>query len=242
MKLSPRLKAIADWIEPKSTVGDVGSDHGYLMTYLLENKIIESGIASDINEGPVLNCKNTIASYGFESQIDIRLGGGLVPYKINEVDTVVIAGMGGELIRDILLQSDDVARSVKSFFLQPMTGQDVLRKWLIDHEYTILKEKVVWEDSRCYELLHVISGQMDLESHSDVEVILLKENLYEEIGFKMIYDEAYALYLDRKISKYKNIMNSITKNSDTSQPKYEEAKLKMTLLNEVKACIQTLIK
>lgn len=242
MKLSPRLKAIADWVEPKSVVGDVGSDHGYLMTYLLENKIIESGIASDINEGPVLNCKKTIASYGFESQIDIRLGGGLVPYKINEVDTVVIAGMGGELIRDILSESNDVARSVKSFFLQPMTGQDVLRKWLIDHEYTIIKEKVVWEDNRCYEMLHVISGQMHLECHSDVEELLLKENLYEEIGFKMIYDGAYALYLDRKISKYKNIMNSIKTNSDIDQPKYEEAKLKMTLLNEVKACIQTLIK
>lgn len=242
MKLSPRLKAIADWIGPKKIVGDVGSDHGYLMTYLVEHQIIDRGIASDINEGPVLNCKKTVGAHGYENQIEVRLGGGLLPYKVGEIDTVVIAGMGGELIRDILVESDPVARSLDALFLQPMTGQDVLRKWLIDHGYTIECEKIVWEDNRCYEMLHVVQGQMALVAQNDLQKLLLKADLYEEIGYTSHYDEAYISFLDRKMGKYDNIMTSILKNSDVNQPKYRDAELKMTLLKEVKACIQTLIK
>jgi len=242
MKLTPRLKAIADWIQPGQKVGDVGSDHGYLMTYLVDQEIIKWGVASDINEGPVLNCKKTVASYGFEDQIDIRLGGGLLPYKMNEIESVVIAGMGGELIRDILIESDPIARKISHLYLQPMTGQDVLREWLLDHGYEIVKEKTVWEDNRCYEILHVRPGEMDLRAQNPIEEKVLEDDLYFEVGLRMVHDQAYADFIDKKINKYVHILRSIEKNGDTTSAAYLKAKKRFDLLNEVKVCIQTQVK
>lgn len=195
MKLLNRLKAIGDWIEDVEVVGDIGSDHGYLMAYLAQNNKIKKGIASDINQGPVNNCQQTLALYDLSNIIEVRLGGGFQPYKIGELDLAVIAGMGGDLIVDIFLESPKIVQDISTFILQPMTGQEVLRNYLIENNYEIIKERVVWEDRRCYEILYVCHKNTEVD-HKAVDPLDL------EIGFKMQEDEAYMKFIDKKIEKY----------------------------------------
>jgi tRNA (adenine22-N1)-methyltransferase len=237
MKLSERLKSIADLIEKDVIVGDIGSDHGYLMAYLVEKGIISKGIASDINEGPVQNCLETIRTYGFEDQIDVRLGGGLDPYKRDEIHTAVIAGMGGQLIRDIIIASD-IKDSINTFILQPMTGQNVLRAWLMKNNFNIVKEVIANEQDRFYEILVVKKGLQDKTMPNWMTHMTYDEPLALEIGFKTETSKAHLGFISKKISKYEMIKGQIEKNHSSSD-KLVEAKDKLQKLNEVKKCILT---
>ena len=236
MKLTNRLKAIAELIEEDVVVGDIGSDHGYLMAYLIEKNIIKRGIASDINEGPVKNCEETVRAQGFENQIDVRLGGGLLPYKSNEIHTAVIAGMGGQLIRDIIIESD-VSKTVDTFILQPMTGQDVLRKWLVNNNFNIVKEVIANEQDRYYEILVVKHGQQELTKVAWMNHIDMTDDLVYEIGFRMTMSEDYKGFIEKKIQKYEVIKANIEKNSKSSD-KLNTVKNYLDKLYEVKKCIQ----
>ena len=101
-KISKRLELIASFIPDNSKVIDIGCDHGLLDIYLYQNKKNISAIASDINKDPVRKSKLNISLEGLSEKIETRLGGGLEPIKTKEVDGIIIAGMGGNLIRDIL--------------------------------------------------------------------------------------------------------------------------------------------
>ncbi|MCH4887700.1 SAM-dependent methyltransferase [Acidaminobacter sp. JC074] len=236
MKLTNRLQAIAELIDKDVVVGDIGSDHGYLMAYLIEKNIIKKGIASDINEGPVRNCEETVKSHGFTDQIDVRLGGGLLPYKKNEIHTAVIAGMGGQLIRDIILESK-VAKTVDTFILQPMTGQDVLRRWLVENNYNIIKEVIANEQDRYYEILVVKHGKQDKTMSDWMIDIDMDDDLIYEIGFKMMMSDDYKGFIDKKIKKYEVIKSNIEKHSKVSD-KLDQVKHNLDKLYEVKKCIQ----
>ena len=242
MKLTNRLQAIADLIEKDVMVGDIGSDHGYLITYLVEKGIIKKGIASDINEGPVKNCINTIKSYSFEDDVQVRLGGGLMPYQKNEIHTAVIAGMGGELIRDIIIESKAVAETVNTFILQPMTGQDVLRQWLMENNFRIDKEVIANEQDRYYQILMVSHGQQENQLESFMSHMTIDEPLTYEIGLKMVPDENYKGFIEKKIQKYEMIKEQIEKHGKGKNEKLIQTETFLTKLYEVRTCIQTLEK
>jgi len=102
MKLSNRLQKMADFVPENSIVGDIGCDHGYIPIYLIENNISKKAIAIDISENSLEKTIEFVKTNNYEKDIDIRLGDGLDKILPFEIDTVVIGGMGGLLIRDIL--------------------------------------------------------------------------------------------------------------------------------------------
>ena len=204
MKLTPRLSTIADMIPRGSNVGDVGSDHGFLVIYLIESKICDFCIASDLNEGPAENAKKNIKKYGLNKYIDVRVGSGLVPYEKNEINVAVIAGMGGVLISDILLNDIELARSLDLLILQPMIGQKELRVWLYENNFDIIDEKIAIEGEKIYEIIAVSNGKMKIEN----------DFLYE-FGPKLVNDKSYeakAFFL-AKYHKYMKIKKSLDENS-----------------------------
>lgn len=205
MKLSSRLRTISDLVPNGTRVGDIGSDHGYVIADLLQQNKINKGIASDINEGPVENCRETMRQQQLDA--DVRLGGGFLPYKPGEIDIAIIAGMGGELIRDIFLESKAVVNSVDTFILQAMTGQDVLRRWLLNNNFNIIQETIAVEQDRFYEIMVVKHGKMDIDP----------SDLSYEIGFKMDLTENYRGFIEKKLQKYTMILNQI------KDPKHERA-------------------
>lgn len=159
MELSPRLYAIAQQVPQGAKLADIGTDHGYLPVWLLMNGRIEHAVAADLREGPLNRSKETARQYGQTEKISFRLCNGLADVAADEVDTVAIAGMGGETIASIL-ESAAWTRQGKRLLLQPMTGAPRLRIWLQGHGYTILKETLCREGKKLYSIWTVSGGYM----------------------------------------------------------------------------------
>jgi len=229
MKLTPRLKTIADLVPKGTIVGDVGSDHGYVPIYLVENNICSRAIASDINEGPTENARQAVYEAGLTDVIDVRLGGGLEPYEVGEIETVIIAGMGGLLIKDILLERPEMTKSIKTFVLQPMVAQDELRAWLCQNGFTIIEERLSQEAHRMYEILVVEHGQMTIDDplNYEIGVKLLKEN-----------DPLSQVFIDKKIKKVRGIISGLeASNKEESKEKLPELKEKLQRLEGIRKCL-----
>ena len=141
VSLSKRLNAVASLVESGSSVADVGTDHGYIPVYLVENKISPFVVAMDINEKPLASCKSLVKNEGFEDVILTRLSNGLEKLDRGECDTVIIAGMGAELIVDILSNCDFV--NELHLILQPMTHPEIARKYLYDNGFEINNDFIV---------------------------------------------------------------------------------------------------
>lgn len=238
MKLTNRLKTIAELIEAGVTVGDIGSDHGYLIAELIKNEKITYGIASDINKGPVENCKQTMVAYNIQDKVQVRLGGGFVPYKPGEIHTAVIAGMGGELIRDIFLESPEVVKKTDTFILQAMTGQDVLRRWLLDNQFHFVEEIIAIEQDRYYEIMKIKHGHQEMVLPNHLKHLKIDDPLLMEIGFKMQLTQAYEGFIQKKINKYEVIAKNLRKHAENN-PKLAEVNHNLEALKEVLNCIQT---
>ena len=157
LELSPRLAAIAAQVPQGARLADIGTDHAYLPTALLLAGRIERAVASDVREGPLQRGRETARHYGQEENITFRCCDGLEGLTPDQADTVVIAGMGGELIARILSQTPWTREA--RLLLQPMTGQPALRRWLVENGYCIQREQIVREGEKFYVILTVRGGQ-----------------------------------------------------------------------------------
>ncbi len=172
IRLNPRLLKIANLIPPCESLADIGTDHAYIPIYALLEKKVRSAIASDINRGPVLRAEENVRAFGLEDKLELRLGPGLETISPGEAETIVIAGMGGILISDILKNSSAVVKSAKNLILQPMTAVKELREYLLCHSFTIENEVLVSEEDKIYNILCVrVGGKSE---YSPKELILGK--------------------------------------------------------------------
>ena len=145
MKLSDRMQVIADHVEQGETLADIGTDHGQIPVWLFARGICPRVILSDLSEGSIRKAKETAAAYQFGSGLSFRVGDGLKVLEPAEADTVIIAGMGGKLIRQILGADPSHTKSFRKFILQPRKGAGPLRKWLLENGFLIVCEDVVRE-------------------------------------------------------------------------------------------------
>lgn len=155
--LTPRLKAVANWVKKGSRFADIGTDHGYLPLYLWQQEQISSAIASDVNQGPLDAAKQMTEKYNIA--LDLRLSNGLQGISPDEVDCVAIAGMGGVTISQILQGWEENRHWSGTFLLQPMSTQYELRLWLNNNNYSILEEQIIPEGDTLYTALKVKNGQ-----------------------------------------------------------------------------------
>ncbi|HWP52394.1 MAG TPA: class I SAM-dependent methyltransferase [Clostridia bacterium] len=153
--LDPRLRSIASLVRSGSRLADIGCDHGYLICALMRDGKIDRGIACDINEKPLNKARGEIERQGLKEQIACRLGDGLFPLAQDEVDDVVIAGMGGEMIASILDRCPWESLANKQFLLQPMTKAPFLRHWLCTNGYCISAEKASVSGDHAYTVMRV---------------------------------------------------------------------------------------
>ena len=103
MELSKRLEVIASHVDKCESIADIGTDHGYIPIDLVKRGICERAVASDINKGPMEKARINVGFEGLSDKIKVYLGAGLKPLKVSEVDGIIIAGMGGNLTRNIIL-------------------------------------------------------------------------------------------------------------------------------------------
>lgn len=224
VKLSERLQAVCDLITPGLTVSDVGCDHGYLSIYLMQNKIAKSVVASDVRTGPLSKAAENINLYDMADKIDLRLSDGLSMIDPGEVDAVVMSGMGGNLMMDILTRGADVVEKCRELVLQPQSEISGVRHYLQDNGWMIISESMVYEDYKYYPMMKAVKGKMswDKEIYFVYGKILLREknpvlhqfliqeeeyyvNLYNELCCKASSDRVKERLQDVEMSlKYNN--------------------------------------
>ena len=219
MKLTDRLLKIASLVTKGKRVADIGTDHGYIPVYLLNKNKVPFAILADVNKGPLDNARKEVRHNNLLDKTDLRLGSGIEVLKKGEVDEVIIAGMGGILISELLEANKEVSHSVDKLILQPMQAQDELRKYLFSNGYEILNEVLVKEDFRIYEILEVkYTG-----NNTQVE-----DEIYFEVGKKLIEnkDELLNEFIDKKVYKYNSIIEKLDgKSGEAVEQKREESKV-----------------
>lgn len=154
--LSKRLSVIASLVPCGARVCDIGTDHAYLAIELIKSGKAEKIIATDIGEKPLKLASKNIHSAELDSVIDLRLGDGFNCISENEVDTVIVAGMGGEVIAGILENGRNISAKINiSLILQPTTSPEALRRFLTENGYSIEREIPVYENQKLYSIMLV---------------------------------------------------------------------------------------
>lgn len=154
MKLSSRLRACAGLVKPGNVAADVGTDHGHLPIYLLENQICPRVIASDLREKPLEAAKRNAAQAGIFENIEFYLSNGLQNVPVSEVDTIIMAGMGGDTIIDILT-GRPIAGKDMQLILQPQADAPRLRMFLGQEGYSIHQEVLARDGGFVYTIMEV---------------------------------------------------------------------------------------
>lgn len=212
MKLTPRLQKIAEEIKPGESMADIGTDHGFLPLYLWENKISPRIILADISPGSLEKAAENCRLFRPQETFDLRLGSGLEVLAPGEVDTVVMAGMGGILMSELLGKDLKKAWSFSKYILQPRRHIGRLRFWLYDNGFSITNERLVREGKFICEILTVVPKEAaitrqlngdDIEYEFPLSLLRFRNDLTEE-------------YLEGKLRLEKEILTSMQKGSLTT--------------------------
>ncbi len=153
-RMSERLITVAEMLrsDEKSglNVADVGCDHGYVSIYLVQRKIASRAIAMDVRKGPLSGARDNIKEFGLENVISTRLSDGLKELNRGEADALIIAGMGGRLMVEIIDQCSLSELGIKRAVFQPQSDLMEFRQYLRNKGYCIIDEKIIYEDGKYY--------------------------------------------------------------------------------------------
>ncbi|QPC46907.1 tRNA (adenine(22)-N(1))-methyltransferase [Mangrovibacillus cuniculi] len=152
-QLSKRLETVVNYVPEDAVLADIGSDHAYLPCFAILHRNIKTAIAGEVVKGPFESAKREVRQAGLTNQIDVRFGSGLEVINKGEATCITIAGMGGQLISSILTDGLDKLTGKERLVLQPNVGEYNLRKWLVDHQYSIMDESILREDHKTYEVI-----------------------------------------------------------------------------------------
>ena len=202
LALQPRLRAIANLVPDGARLVDVGTDHGFIPVDLLLSERISFAIASDIGAAPLDHARRTAEQHNVTEGIEFRLCDGLKDIAPDEVDCVVIAGMGGDNIASIL-ENAQWTKEDTFLILQPMSKAEVLRRWLPSNGYQVIAECLVADKGVIYPILSVRGGHMEV-----------KDNSQFWGGFLLNDDPLEGHYLDEQILRLRRAAAGLEKAKD----------------------------
>lgn len=221
-----RLEAIKSMVSKCKTAADIGTDHGFVAEMLLRDNTAKKVIASDLNKGPLNRAIEYLSSRNLDEQCDFRLGSGLTVLDEKEADSIIIAGMGGDLIADILNTSKNISSSANELILQPMTAIDKLRKYLYQNNFVIVDENIVKEYHHFYFIIKAVPGNYEIE-----------DEIYYEISKHLLEkkDKIMIEYIDKVINTNDIIIHNLEKQmNDNYKEKIENLKDKNNKIMELK--------
>lgn len=243
VKLSERLLAVTDLITPCEVIADVGCDHGYTSIYILQNKLANKVIATDVNEGPLKKASQNVRIYGLEDKVELRLSDGLSKYEPGEMQAIVISGMGGNLMVDILEKGKVVTEKAEQLILQPQSDIARVRHYLQDSGFRIVSESFVKEDGKFYPMMKAVKGEMawDKEIYFIYGKVLLREENPTLHEF-LIYERDYYVNLYRDLACADNTQSVRNRLKEVETAlKYNDEALEMVSDNNRLALEQILV-
>ncbi len=207
--LDKRLRTVAGFVRKGSVTADVGTDHAYVITYLVQQGIIPWGIGTDIHEGPLRRAQETVETYGVADRVQLLLTDGLDGVDGTLVGDVAIAGMGGEMIASILSRAQWLKNHRKHLILQPMTNAHTLRAWLYENGFEIREEKGVIEGKHVYTVMSVYyTGK-----------VKMVDKVFALIGKMGTVRQEDRAYLSRMAQKCRDIACGRRRSQDTEKEK-----------------------
>lgn len=232
MDISRRLNRIIELVPPCASIIDVGTDHGYVPIGVIKAGKAETAFASDVRILPLKKAEDNIRLEGLEDRISTVRGSGLMTVSPGDVEGAVIAGMGGNLTRDIMEDSIEVVRSLRFLLLQPAQNPEVLRQYLYEGDYDILLEDLVKEeDGRFYEYL-LVRPHVDKEKEVDIDTIPL---CGYEVSPWLIKNGHPLLkeYLDTRIDEFHEIISKLGNDSSNAKSRKIELEEKIIKFKEI---------
>ena len=225
MQLSQRLSSVASMVTAGNCLADVGTDHGYVPIYLYERQMIPRAIAMDINKGPLERARLHIAEYGYQNAIETRLSDGMAALKPGEVDSVVIAGMGGPLMVKILSAYPEVTASLKELILQPQSEISEVRVWLYEQGYEIVEEHMVFEDGKYYPMFKAVKNP-NVDKLTDLEYKYGKLSVLKE-------KDVLKAFIVRELANKQSILEKL--NAESTDKSKDRAVQIKELIAELEA-------
>ncbi len=230
MNLSKRLSCLAEMVTGGSRLADVGTDHGYVPLCLYRQGKIPAAIAMDINRGPLERAQEHIREAGVEAYIETRLSDGLAALQPGEADTVLIAGMGGNLTKRILTEGKEVLETVKELVLQPQSEIWKVRRWLRENGWKIVCENIVYDEGKYYPMFRAVRGCP--ESYYRIEL------LYGKSGLQLSPD-VMAEFLRKRLEHARKIQEGLPRKTEgEEEPRIQ--KRREELLEEIRFLEQSL--
>ena len=168
-KLKPRLRMAAELVRDGVRIADIGTDHAYLPAALILEGRITGAVAADLRKGPLENAAQTVRANGLTDRISLRLSDGLANVSAGEADDIVIAGMGGILIAEILGACPFLKDGSKRYILQPQSHSEELRAFLWSSGFRIFGESACFEDEKVY-IAFCAEYVGEAAAHSDAEI------------------------------------------------------------------------
>lgn len=216
LKLSKRLQLVASFVPDNSNLIDVGCDHAYLDIYLQEEKKNMKIIASDINPKPLKIALENIKKFGLENKIKVLEKDGINNLD-KDINTIVISGMGGILISNILKNKDNL-KNIKTIIVSPNNDFPVVRKTLIKNKFYIEKEELIIENNKIYLVLKANKGKSKRINYfygtlnnKNLNTIYYYTNLLntnikilKKLPKKYLLKRIKLIYVNKRIKKFLN--------------------------------------
>lgn len=227
MRLSNRMEGVIAMVTLHNSVCDVGCDHGFVSIALVERGISPKALAMDVNEGPLCRADKHISEAGLEHKITTRLSDGLKEYEKGEAQTLIIAGMGGPLIQDILSFDKEKSRSFSELILSPQSEIPEFRMFLSESGYEIKDEEMILEDGKFYVIIKAVPG----------ERVMLTE---DQLAFgPVLLEKRHPVlkeFLDNEANKKQTVLCKLlsTETTDAVDLRIEEIKRELDLIGEVR--------
>ncbi|MFD1850256.1 tRNA (adenine(22)-N(1))-methyltransferase [Oceanobacillus bengalensis] len=229
VKLSNRLLQVATYLSKGGYFADIGSDHAYLPCYVCLQDKTAKAIAGEVNEGPYQSALRTVKSYGLNDRVEVRLGDGLAVIDNDEkVDHIVIAGMGGSLIKSILEDGKAQLKNVKRIIAQPNVDARGVRRWFNDNHFVITNESIIEENGHIYEVVVA-----DLETKlNPLKQLTEKQLLFGPLLLENRTDVFYKKW-KHEYDKLEQVINQMKNAQGQDLDKIEKFELEKLWIKEV---------
>ena len=223
MKLSNRLEMVVSFVKPGTSAADVGTDHGHVPVELVRRGVVTRALAMDVRKGPLSKAEENIAAAGLKDKVEARLSDGVQKLAAGEADTVIIAGMGGELVIHILEDGRHVWENVDQWVLSPHSEIHKVREWIWKNGFVIVKEDMVYEEGKFYTVLDVRKRQNALAEEMQAETPSEKEFRYSPY-LRNTKNAVFADYLKDEEQKLLSLRANLEKQAETSERAKESLK------------------
>lgn len=227
-QLSKRLAKVGEFVPSQARLADIGSDHAYLPVRLMLAKKISYAVCGEVVKGPYESALHQVTLQGLADNITVRLADGLFAIEPNDkIDTITICGMGGTLIKQILLEGKERITGEELLILQPNVGEATLRKYLVANGYTIIAEEILEENKKIYEI--IVAKKL-------VQPMSLNKAQY--LFGPLLMQEKSPVFIkkwQRELMQRQRVLQQLQNSAQNHDEKIAELQVEMKLIEEVLA-------